>query len=56
MLKDSAVILDAIRRSFWPTQQQQQCLPQFELILDSHLSCRLPAPFRIEWMWMDAGW
>jgi hypothetical protein len=29
--------------------QQQQCLPQFESILDSHHSCHLPpAPFRVE--------
>ena len=36
--KDSAIILDVIRRSFLTNQQQQQCLPQFELILDAHLS------------------
>ena len=30
---------------FWPNQQQQQYLPQFESILDCHLSCHLPAPF-----------
>jgi len=30
-------------------QQQQQCLPQFESILDGHLShYLLPAPFRLE--------
>jgi len=33
---------------FWPNQQQQQCLPQSESILDSNLSCLLPAPFRLE--------
>ena len=34
---------------FWPNQQQQQCLPQFELILDGHLSRHLlPATFRLE--------
>jgi hypothetical protein len=34
---------------FWPNQQQQQCLPQFESILDGHLSRHfLPAPFRLE--------
>jgi len=38
MLKGSAVILDAIRRSFLTNQQQQRCLPQFESILDGHLS------------------
>jgi hypothetical protein len=34
---------------FWSNQQQQQCLPQFESVLDGHL-CRhiLPAPFRLE--------
>ena len=41
MLKDSAIILDAIWWSFWPNQQQQKCLPQFESILDSHLSSHL---------------
>jgi hypothetical protein len=30
-------------------QQQQQCLPQFESILDGHLSRHfLPAPFRLD--------
>jgi len=34
---------------FWPNQQQQQCSPQFESILDGHLSQQLlPAPFRLE--------
>jgi len=34
---------------FWPNQQQQQCSPQFELILDGHRSCHLlPAPFHLE--------
>jgi hypothetical protein len=34
---------------FWPNQQQQQCLPQFELILDGHLSHHLlSGPFRLE--------
>ena len=34
---------------FWPNQQQQQCLPQFESILDGHLSRHLlPAPFHLE--------
>jgi hypothetical protein len=32
-----------------PNQQQQQYLPQFESILDGHLSRHLlPAPFRLE--------
>ena len=49
MFRDSAIILDTIRRSFWPNQQQQQCLPQFESILDGHLSRHfLPAPFCLE--------
>jgi len=50
MLKDSGIILDAIRRSFFlPNQQQQKLLPQFESILDGHLSRHLlPAPFRPE--------
>jgi hypothetical protein len=50
MFKDSSIILDAIRRSFFNNQQQQQqCLPQFESILDGHLSRNLlPAPFRLE--------
>jgi hypothetical protein len=48
MFKDSAIILDAIRRSFL-NQQRQQCLPQFELILDGHPSRHLlAAPFRLE--------
>jgi hypothetical protein len=34
---------------FWPNQQQHQCLPQFESILDGHLSrYLLSAPFRLE--------
>ena len=34
---------------FYPKQQQQQCLPQFESILDAHLSRHLlPAPLRLE--------
>jgi len=49
MFKDSANILDAIRRSFLSNRQQQQYLPQFESILDGHLSRHLlPAPFRLE--------
>jgi len=49
MLKDSAIILDAIQQSFWPNKQQQQCLPQFELILDNHLSSHLLlAPFHLK--------
>jgi hypothetical protein len=31
---------------FWLNQQQQRCSPQFESILDDHLSHHLlPAPF-----------
>jgi hypothetical protein len=51
MFKDPAIILDAIRQSFFflQNQQPQQCLPQFELILDGHLSCHiLPGPFLLE--------
>jgi hypothetical protein len=34
---------------FWPNQQQQQCLPQFELISEGHLSHHLlPAPFHLK--------
>jgi hypothetical protein len=34
---------------FWPNQQQQQCLPQFESTLDDHLSPHIiPGPFRLE--------
>jgi len=39
---DSAVIF------FLSNQQQPQCLPQFESILDGHLSRHLPAPARLE--------
>jgi hypothetical protein len=48
--KDSAFILDATRRSFFlPNQQQQPYLPQFNSILDSHLSRHLlPAPFLLK--------
>jgi hypothetical protein len=49
MFKDSAIILDAIRRSFLSIQQQQQCLLQFESILDGQPSRHLlPAPFLLE--------
>jgi hypothetical protein len=50
IFKGSAIILDAIRRSFLlPYQQLQQYLPQFESILDGHLSRHLLlAPFRLE--------
>jgi hypothetical protein len=34
---------------FLPNKQEQQCLPQFELIFDGHLTLLLlPAPFRLE--------
>jgi hypothetical protein len=34
---------------FWPNQQQQQCLPHLQSILDDHLSRHhLPAPFHLE--------
>jgi hypothetical protein len=49
IFKDSAIILDAIRRSLFTKLQEQVCLPQFESILDGHLSRHLlPAPFRLE--------
>jgi hypothetical protein len=49
MFKDSAIILDAIEWSYLPNQQQQQCLPHLESILDGHLSRHLlPAPFRLK--------
>jgi hypothetical protein len=53
MLKDSAIILEVIRRPFLTAhqQQQQQCLPQFESILDGHFSRHLlpdPVPLEIE--------
>jgi len=49
MFKDSAFILDVIWRSFGANQQQQQCLPQLESILDSHLACHLlRAPFHLK--------
>jgi hypothetical protein len=49
MFKDSALILDAIRPSFFTKQQEQQCLPQFESILGGILSRHLlPAPVRLE--------
>jgi hypothetical protein len=49
MFKDSAIILDPIKRSYLTNQQQQECLPHFESILDGHLSRQLlQAPFRLE--------
>jgi hypothetical protein len=49
MFKDSAVILDVIRWSFLKNQQQQQCLPQFDSILDGYLSRHFRlATFRLE--------
>ena len=49
MFKDSAIILGAILRSVLPNQQQQQCLPHFESILNGHLSRHLlQTPFRLE--------
>jgi hypothetical protein len=51
MFKD-AIILDTIQLSLWLIQQQQQqCLPKFELILDGRLSHHLlPAPFHVKIM------
>jgi hypothetical protein len=50
IFRDPAIILDAFDGDFWQNkQQQQQCLPQFESILDGHLFRHLlPAPFRLE--------
>jgi len=49
MCKDSAIILDEIRRSFLLNRQRQQYLLQFESILDGHISRHLlPDPFRLE--------
>ena len=49
MFRDYAIIFDTIEGHFWPTQQQQQCLPQFESILVCHLSRQfLPVSFRLE--------
>jgi len=49
MFKDSAIILDAIRRSFFTKSGIQKCLPQFEPILESQLPRHLLlAPFRLE--------
>ena len=48
----SKILLSFLMRfngHFWPNQQRQQCFPQFELILDGHLSRpHLPAPFCLE--------
>ena len=49
MFKNSAIILDAVRRSFLTSQQQQKRLPHFEPILDGHHSRHiLPAPLGLE--------
>jgi hypothetical protein len=34
--------------NFLLNQEQQQCLPQFESILDCHLTGHLPASFRLQ--------
>jgi len=46
----SKILLSFLMRfgHFLLNQQQQQCLPQFESILDGHLSHLLPAAFRLE--------
>ena len=48
----SKILLSFLMRfdgHFWANQQQQHCLPQFESILDGHLSRHLlPTPFRLE--------
>jgi hypothetical protein len=49
MFKDSAIILDAIRWSFFTNSATAAMLTQFQSILDSHLSrYLLPAPVRIK--------
>jgi len=49
MFKDSALILDAIQRSFLTKSATAASLPQFESILDGQISHHLlPAPFRLE--------
>ena len=48
----SRILLSFLMRfdgHFWPNQQQQPCISQFESILDRHLSRRhLPAPFHLK--------
>jgi len=48
----SKILLSILMRfdsHFLTNRQQQQCLPQFESILDGHHSrLLLPAPFRLE--------
>jgi hypothetical protein len=48
----SKILLSFLMRfdcHFLINQQQQQCLPQFELMMDGHHSCHhLPAPFHLE--------
>jgi hypothetical protein len=52
VLRCSKILLSFLMRfdcHFWPNQQQQQCLPQFQSILEGHLFRQLlPAPFRLE--------
>jgi hypothetical protein len=49
MYKDSAIIIDPIRRSFLTKSATAAMFTSFESILDGHLSRHLlPAPFRLE--------
>jgi hypothetical protein len=49
MFKDFAIILDVIWLSFLTKSATAAMFPQFELILEVHLSCHiLTAPFRLK--------
>jgi hypothetical protein len=49
IFKDSALILDVIQLSFLTKSATAAMLPQFESILDGHLSHHiLPAPFHLK--------
>jgi hypothetical protein len=49
MFRDSAIILDVIRRSFLTKSATAAMFTSFESILDGHLSRHLiPAAFRLE--------
>jgi hypothetical protein len=48
MFKDYAIILDAIQWSFLTKSATAAMLPHFKSILDGHLTCHLPFPFRLK--------
>jgi hypothetical protein len=49
MFKDSAIILDAIRRSFLNKSATAAMFSSVQVVLDGHFSRQfLPAPFRLE--------